>query len=394
LLETMKILVLDTIHGGAVLAEALAAAGHEVDAVDVYRGIEGIPAEEAARRWYDLVVAPVHLDPAHPLLGRAPRAITHHEAVALLLLAGGRPSPFVEVTGTRGKTTTATALAHVLPGPGVLHTSMGTFVYPERRLLWKRSITPVSALAAVAEAKKIGGWCVAEESLGVSGVGDLAVLTSGDDYLFAAGKKHALAEKVRSLARAPQVLVPPGVKVPAARNAGDIAAVAGTVCTYRYGGVEGQFENPLLALAGYRMPLQIAAASACLLGTDPVGLASFRPLPGRMAVSWKGETLVVDVASSGACRQVAVDAAAYARALGGKAPVVLVVGTEAQTICEGFPEKDVAETVDAVRPDETVLVGDYPGLAGRRAADLAAGYALAEHLAGGGTIVLAVKTWR
>ncbi|WP_298666160.1 coenzyme F430 synthase [uncultured Methanofollis sp.] len=390
----MKILVLDTIHGGAVLAEALAAAGHEVDAVDVYRGIEGIPAEEATKRRYDLVVAPVHLDPAHPLLGRAPRAITHHEAVGLLLLAGGRPSPFVEITGTRGKTTTAAALAHVLPGPGVLHTSMGTFVYPERRLLGKRSITPASTLAAAAEARKIGGWCVAEESLGVSGAGDLAVLTSGDDYLFAAGKKHAFAEKVRSLARAPRALVPPGVSVPSARDAGEIAAVAGTVCTYRSGGVEGQFENPLLALDGYRTPLQLAAAAASLLGADPSGLACFRPLPGRMAASWRGGTLVVDVASSGACRQVALDAVAYARALDGKAPVVLVIGTESQTICEGFPEKEVAATVDAVRPDATVLVGDYPGLAGRRAADLAAGYALAEHLAGGGTIILAVKTWR
>ncbi|MDD4254244.1 MAG: coenzyme F430 synthase [Methanofollis sp.] len=389
----MKILVLDTIHGGAVLAEALAAAGHEVDAVDVYRGREGIPVEEAARKRYDLVVAPVHLDPAHPLLGAAPRAVTHHEAVALLL-AGRRPSPLVEVTGMRGKTTTAAALAHILPGPGVLHTSMGTFACPEGCLFWKRSITPASVLAAAEEAKKIDGWCVAEESLGVSGAGDLAVLTSGEDYPVAAGKKSALAEKVRSLARARAVLVPPGVTVPGALDAGTIAAVAGTACTYSHGGIEGRFENPLLALTGYRTPLQIAAAAACLLGADPAGLASFRPLPGRMAVSHAGKALVVDAASSGACREVAVDAAAYARALGGARPLVLVIGTEGQTICEGFPEGEVAAAVEAIGPDSTVLVGDYPGLAGTPAPDLAAGYAIAQTLTGGGTIVLAVKTWR
>lgn len=389
----MRILVLDTIHGGAVLAGALTAAGHEVDAVDVYRGKEGIPAEEAAKKRYDLVVAPVHLDPAHPLLRAAPRVLTHHQAVAMLL-AGNRPSPLVEVTGTRGKTTTAAALAHVLPGQGVLHTSMGTFAYPERRLLWKRSITPASVLAAAAEARKIGGWCVAEESLGVSGADELAVLTSGEDYAFAAGKKSALAEKVRSLARSPCVLVPPGVAVPCAHDAGVIAAVEGTTCTYRYGGIEGRFENPLLALRGYLTPLQLAAAAACLLGVDPAGLSSFKPLPGRMAVSRVGNTCVIDAASSGACREVAVDAAAYARALGGAAPLVLVIGTEGQTICEGFPEKEVAAAVDAIGPDVTVLVGDYPGLAGRRAADLAAGYAIALRLADGGTIVLAVKTWR
>lgn len=393
----MRILVLDTIHGGTEIAGALQEGRHSVDAVDVYRGEIGVPAAEAARRSYDLVVAPVHLDPDHPLLGRAPECITHHEAVRRLL-GPCRPTPMVEVTGARGKTTTATALAHVLGGRGVLHTSMGTFLFPERRRLWRRSITPASVLSAAEEAVACGGWLIAEESLGVSGTDDLAILTSGDDYPCAAGKKRALVEKVCSLAAAPRVLVPEGVRVPGAVVADAVAVVEGTCCTYRYGKVQGSFENPLLALRGYRTPLQLAAAAACLLGRDPFGLATFSPLPGRMAVSRERGRLTVDCANSGACREVALDAAAYARALDGDAPLVLVIGTEGQTICEGFPAAEVRAAVEAISPDRLVVVGDYDATDLPHdtvtAADLEDGIRRAEQMSNGGTIVLAVKTWR
>ncbi|QSZ66697.1 coenzyme F430 synthase [Methanofollis aquaemaris] len=393
----MRVLVLDTIHGGTEIAEALEGAGHTVDAVDVYRGEVGISVAEAARRSYDLIVAPVHLDPDHPLLRRGPEVITHHEAVRLLLLSS-RPGLMVEVTGARGKTTTATALAHVLGGRGVLHTSMGTFVFPERRRLWRRSITPASVLPAAREAVKCGGWLIAEESLGVSGAGDLAVLTSGDDYPCAAGKRRAITEKVRSLAAAARVLVPAGVTVPGAVGADEVAVVEGTHCIYRYGEVQGSFENPLLALRGYRTPLQMAAVAACLLGRDPTGLADFAPLTGRMAVSREHGRLTVDCANSGACREIAADAAAYARALGGGAPFVLVIGTEGQTICEGFPADEVVAAVQEIGPDKTVIVGDYDAddlpAGAVTAADLEDGISRAEQMSNGGTIVLAVKTWR
>ncbi|TAJ44796.1 thiamine pyrophosphate-dependent enzyme [Methanofollis fontis] len=251
----MRILVLDTIHGGALLAAALAEKGHEVDAVDVYRGDGGITAEEAAERDYDLVAAPVHLNPAHPLLGRAQVVITHHEAVRMLL-AGDRPSPMIEITGMQGKTTTAAALASVMPGPGILHTSRGTVRYPGGETLWRRSITPASALSAAVEATRIGGWCVIEESLGVSGAGDLAVLTSAGDYPIAGGQRRAFEAKVRSLANAPEALVPPGMRLQGAVAADEIAVIEEERCSYCYGGIEGMFEHPLLSLRAYREPLR------------------------------------------------------------------------------------------------------------------------------------------
>ncbi|MGA2698407.1 MAG: coenzyme F430 synthase, partial [Methanoregula sp.] len=84
----MRILVLDTIHGGCEIGGAFARAGHTVDMVDVYRDTTPEVAEQAAQETYDLVVAPVHLDPEHPLLaGRSGSGtvITHHEAVRQLL---------------------------------------------------------------------------------------------------------------------------------------------------------------------------------------------------------------------------------------------------------------------------------------------------------------------
>jgi hypothetical protein len=385
----MRILVLDTIHGGAELARALRGSGHQVDEVDVYRGEAGIPVATALARTYDLVTAPVHLDPDHPLLRRHGPAFSHHEMVGWVIRRH-RPRPFIEITGARGKTTTAHALASLLPGPGILHTSTGTYRYPEGIRLWKRSITPASLIPAVREAWRIGGWLVAEESLGVTGVGDVAVLTSPDDYLIAAGKKHAITEKCRLLARARAVVHPPGIDLSGRVVAADtIVSCDGPVCRYAWNGIAGTFTNPLCTLAGYRTAFSLAAATACLLGLDPAPLAEFAALPGRMATWWEGDRLIVDNANSGTNMATTIEAARYARTLAGEGALTLVIGEEARAICEGFSAEDIARTVSAVGPTATVYVGE-----GHEAATLDAGLDQARKITPAGSIVLAVKTWR
>ncbi|CCJ35642.1 coenzyme F430 synthase [Methanoculleus bourgensis] len=386
----MQILVLDTIHGGAELARALRGSGHQVDEVDVYRGKAGIPVEEALERSYDLVTAPVHLDPAHPLLQRHGPAVSHHEMVGWVIRGRRTPHPFIEITGARGKTTTAHALASLLPGPGILHTSTGTYRYPERERLWKRSITPASLIPAAHEARRIGGWLIAEESLGVTGAGDVAVLTSPEDYPVAAGRKHAITEKCRQLARARIVVLPPGIDL-AGRTvaAGDIVSFDGAVCRYAWGRITGTFENPLCTLEGYRTPLALAAATACVLGIDPAPLAGFAALPGRMASRREGNLLIVDNANSGTNVETTVEAARYARALAGNGALTLVIGEEARAICEGFSPEDIARAVSAVGPTATVYVGE-----GHEAATLDEGLTQARNITPSGAIVLAVKTWR
>ena len=401
----MEILVLDTIHGGTDLAEALAGAGHRVDTVDVYRGEQGISPEEAARRRYDLLVAPVHLDPGYPLLPaiQAPR-VSHHLAVRMLL-SGKAPRPMIEVTGARGKTTTAHAIAHVLGGPGVLHTSRGTFRYPEGTLLWKRSITPASVLPAAEEARKVGGWLVAEESLGVTGAGDIAVLTSGEDYRIAGGTRSALEAKLGSMQDSPVAVVPAGIRFdhPHLVDAGECVTWDGDRCSYDHNGIRGEFRNPLGELPAYRDPLSLAAAALCALGRDPGALAGFTGVEGRLSVAEEGGVTVVDNANSGTSAGTTEAAASYARALSGGGWVTLVIGEEDRAVCEGFPAEEMAASIRRIHPDRLILVGERgravrPGGFGKRIAyadtlEAARGLALRETPAGG-AVVLAVKTWR
>lgn len=400
----MDFLVLDTIHGGDLLGDELRLRGHRVETVDVYRGTGPWPDPDD----FDRVVAPVHLDPDHPLLeGAGERLLTHHEAVGLCL-ADHRPRCLVEVTGARGKTTTAFALAAALEGRGILHTTAGTFVFPERRRIWRRSIAPASILPAARAAAAIGGWCVAEESLGVTGAGDLAVLTSMDDYPCAAKKRSALAVKLGTCRRAPRLLVPAGTDPlpghPDVMSADRVARVTGgTIET-----PSGIVTTPLLAHAGYRNALQIAAATAVLLGGRPSRLATMEAIPGRLSVGTEGGRVLVDDANSGTNRATAVEAARLARALDPGPELALVVGEEFRAVCEGFSPEEVAAAIEEAAPATAVLVGPPAFRAAvsarlaatpwqgcvREASTLAEGRVAARDGHGGGPIVLAVKTWR
>jgi UDP-N-acetylmuramyl pentapeptide synthase len=406
----MRILVLDTIHGGGEIGGAFARAGHTVNMVDVYRGTTQKAAERAARETYDLVVAPVHLDPAHPLLagrsGSEP-VISHHEAVRQLL-DGHVPRPMIEITGAQGKTTTAYALAHLMPGPGVLHTSAGTYAMPGRTWLFKKSITPASVLAAAEKATALCGWLIAEESLGVTGAGDLAIITSPSDYRCAVGKKSALAEKIASAGNSRHLLLAPGIPAVAHADAvqlDDVASVAGTTCAIAYTARTATFTNPLLARPGYRVPLALAGTAAVMLGYDPALLSTFAGVAGRMSVRKHNNVLLIDNANSGTTAETTVEAARYARACAGSPGITLVIGTVKGdgAVCEGFPHDQIISAIETIRPRSVIWVGDPP----EHGADTSASWRIdavcptleeAERCAlertTTGAIVLAVKTWR
>ena len=404
----MNMLVLDTIHGADVIGGEFAALGHTVDIVDVYRQKSVVDTRTALGRTYDIIVAPVHLDPDHPLLhsGNAP-VISHHEAVRRLL--GDRiPQPMIEITGARGKTTTAFALAHIMAGAGVLHTSAGTFLYPEHRLLWKRSITPASVFAAADTAIGINGWLIAEESLGVTGAGSLAIITSADDYVCAAGKKSALAEKLKSVKNSRRVLLAPSLPsgTPAMVNLEDIARCSSSDCCINCGSVSGSFHNPLLLLDAYRTPLMLAGAAACLLGIDPSPLAGFEAVEGRLSVRRAGNVTIVDDANSGTTMMTAIEAAGYARAIAKVPALTLVIGTEPGdgAVCEGFTDEEIRGAIDVINPERVILVGDIllgDDVAHRfnptntaRSSTFKEACDTAIATTSYGSIVLAVKTWR
>jgi hypothetical protein len=397
----MRILVLDTIHGGMEIARFLHEQGHFIDVTDVYRGKTGLDPTSASARVYDLAVAPVHLNPFHPLLrALSIPVITHHQAVRWIL-GTRRPSPLVEITGARGKTTTAIALATVMKNPGIVHTSLGTFRYPEKTLIWKSSITPASLVPAAREAARMDGWLIAEESLGLSGSGDFGIITSADDYLFAGGMRHALQEKIRSGQGMTRLLVAPGIDTPGTLKVEEIVSVDGDKCTYRFNGIAGGFHNQLLLIDGYRTPLMLAAAAGCVLGYDPVGLSSFQAIEGRMSTAWQGHILMVDNANSGTNGMTTINAALYAREMTGKNMVVLVIGKEPGAVCEGFPAADVEDAIRTIYPDQVILVGDsydqvqVPDAVGVfRCSSFDEGRESAIAMAREGSIVLAVKSLR
>ena len=381
----MRVLVLDTIHGGTILAEALLRNGDDVDALDVYRGV-GLTPEEAASQKYDLITAPIHLDPDYPLLNTTTKVISHHEMTRRL--TGSLPGTVIEVTGAKGKTTTSFALASLFTTKGILHTSRGTFICPDEKLLWKKSITPASILLAVEGAKTHNAeWIVAEVSAGVTGIGTLGILTSAEDYRIAAGKKSALAAKLDSLAKCKTVLVPKGVPAkPGWYVVDDLVSVEGTTMSW----TSGSFENPLLALAGYREPLKCAAAAALILGADPAKLAGFTAIEGRMQYYLEDGVPFLDNANSGTTKETTLDAATYLRTLVPDKEIVLVIGEEHKAVCEGFQDEAIRETISEIAPMHTISVSKNGNLNFAQAKFQAFSYAK-EHNAG---VLLAVKTWR
>ena len=406
----MHILVLDTIHGGKAIGEAFAARGDHVDCVDVYRGQGGIDGKTAMSRDYDLVVAPVHLDPDHPLLhfSKAP-VITHHEAVRHLL-KGNIPEPMVEITGAKGKTTTAHALAFLMPGNGILHTSSGTYRFPERRWLSRYSITPGSILAAAISARDIHGWLIVEESLGITCLGNLGIITSGEDYSFAAGKKSALASKIASARGCKNLLLAQNIPADSAGHVThieDVARCEGTECTVTIGKKRSRFSNPLLAIPGYQTSLVLAAAAAMILGLDPSPLSSFTAVPGRMSVSREKGFFVIDNANSGTNVATTIEAAQYARSISGTNDITLVIGQEEGdgAVCEGFSIDQIKAAIEQIRPVRVVRVGKVPEqelhelsqsepFISASATTLKEAYDTALAITRTGSIVLAVKTWR
>ncbi|MEI7856856.1 MAG: coenzyme F430 synthase [Methanomicrobiales archaeon] len=405
----MHILVLDTIHGGREIGTRYACQGHDVDAVDVYKGSTPALAEKARTGIYDLIIAPVHLDPDHPLLAkRDTPIITHHEAVRQLL-GENLPVPMIEISGAQGKTTTAHALAHLLPGNGVLHTSTGTYSYPAKNILWKQSITPASVLNAVKYAHEMPGWLIAEISLGVTGAGDIAIITSAEDYTFAAGKKHAIKEKIASAKHAKRILVADGIFCDRENvvHIGDVARCDGMTCTLELDGMSCVVTNPLFSLPPYRLPLMLAAAAAMMLKISPLPLNHFTALPGRMSVSHEKNLVIVDNANSGTNAATTLCAARYARHCAGMIDLTLVIGqVEGDgAVCEGFSFDQILSAIEKVHPTKLVWVGRIPdpgsdarwpiqGLIAAHCTTLEEGREAAIETTTTGSIVLAVKTWR
>ena len=337
----MHVLVLDTIHGGKEIGAAYREAGHSVDVVDVYHGTTPDELREAQHRHYDLIVAPVHLDPDHPLLA--------HRTVPVIIPSRGsapaaRGTPAVpddrdhRGAGKDDNCTRARPCPLRERCPAYLNGDLSRT--RQNTCSDKKSITPASVIAAVRYANRMPGWLVAEISLGVTGAGDLAIITSPENYPFAGGKKCAIHEKIASTRHAKRVLVAEGVFSDQENvvHVNEVARCDGMQCTVELEGMKCILTNPLFLLPPYRAPLMLAAAAAMMLHISPTPLNNFTALPGRMSLSHEKDLIIIDNANSGTNVTTTLCAARYARHCARVRDLTLVIGqVEGDgAVCEGF----------------------------------------------------------
>ncbi len=408
-----KVAVLDTIHGAKVIAERMAHMGLEAKALEVYHQCPSIAG-------FDLVAAPVHLPPGNPVLAEARRlgirVITHHQAVGEILgpeLDKNSSLKVFEVTGTHSKTTTALLLSRILSYGGKVasHTTRGIELWSEGSSTILRqglSITPGNAIIAMDEAdSRKTDAVVLETSLGGTGLADFGVLTSfSGDYRIAGGTKWASTAKLQmaSLAKkGSRLIANTDVKISPDISFGDGGHVRGMPGKILFGADAVPFRpGEDLDFPSYQTAIAASAAAAKSAGTDADDIASalegFDGFSGRMKVIREEALTVYDCSNSGL--KVADVRTALDKAYVSGARLGLVVGEDAETVCEGMEISGLLGLLRQRRSeiDLLVLVGSrlFPysrELEARTAKDLAAGREIALDK-GMDRLLLCVKCFR
>ena len=216
----MNNLVIDLTHGGVKIAISLAKSGKNVLAYDIYNtlgdidrkmlevySVEVIDLDKLSEFKGDMkVISPVHLPLSHDEIRKHNQDlnytfITHHEAVFEILNDWGEDIPKVEVTGVKGKTSSVFMLKEIFidENPLIL-SSLGALLYENsKEIILKKniSITPANIKETIDLAYKIANpickiaegkvesenlrkysSAIFESSLGVSGIGDVGLLTN------------------------------------------------------------------------------------------------------------------------------------------------------------------------------------------------------------------------
>jgi UDP-N-acetylmuramyl pentapeptide synthase len=386
--------------------------GVEAEAFEVYHNVPDLSG-------FDLVVAPIHLSPRNPAHREAIRlekkVISHHRAVGNLLAGVGDLRAF-EVTGTRGKTTTALILAQILSARGTVasHTTRGIEVWREGKsevAASGLSIAPANVIRAYDAAEEAGAAdLVCEVSLGGTGLADFGILTSfAGDYKVAGETLWASTAKLQMVSLSKR-----GSKLIAGEDVGisaDVTFGPGPRGQVWCDGREIQAEGERVSLdlgdgfdpESYAAAISGATAAALAAGFDLGEIASslegFEGLGGRMKNAEEDGISVLDNSNSG-LRASGVEAALDR--IGGGGRLALVVGEEAETVCEGMEIPALIEVLVRRRRevDILILVGERlaphaSSLSAFTAADLDSGLSLAKAgLVKGDKLISCVKCFR
>ncbi len=421
--KTSKIAVLDLTHGGAVIARKLTKYAGSVTGVDVYKTLDpeylnqlendGIKTstEPLDPLNFDIIIAPVHLDPGYPMLAGATNRktpiISHHQAVGHILSTYDLTNKIlIELTGTKAKTSTAILLADILSAKKkvISHTSRGledrsTGTIIKRGL----SITPASiltALDAVNDAMIDFDVFIAEVSIGGTGCADIGIITTiANDYKIANNTKLASDSKRRMIldAKPASKLV---VNNDALRFFGacrrDIEVISftdsfnatcnvyfedldkkGGTIAYFLGKEHGKIhirEALDFDITSYKTAFVCATAAALALDidSDTVERAylGFKGAQGRMTKKSVDGRILIDNSNSGMDIRTAQKALKYAQEEGGR--IVMVLGEEAKEVCEGLDPAGVERFINSHLNElgALVLVGERMNPLARDANDV------------------------
>ena len=234
----MNNLVIDLTHGGVKIAISLAKKDKNVLAYDLYNTLKGIDAkmlevygveliqlEELSDFKGDMnIIYPIHMplsfdeiESFNPNLNYTFQS--HHEIICEILKDWGEDIPKVEITGVKGKTTSAFMLKEILidENPLIL-SSLGALLYENKKEITLKkdiSIAPANIKETIDLAYKIANpickiaegtvvsenlrkynSAIFESSLGVSGIGDVGLLLNiVENYPIAKGRSTASEAK-------------------------------------------------------------------------------------------------------------------------------------------------------------------------------------------------------
>lgn len=408
-LRGKDVLVIDMTHGGTILAEALLETCASVAAADIY-GTLSKERREALEKLgievkrfvddvasYDFIFSPVHSPVFNPM-SSSPDAerkiISHHELVGVLLEEGKKPrGKIVEVTGVKGKTSTAFFLFDIFKEAGIkalMSSSLGVFYGGdggERKLRERADITPASVLSVLELAEEFEVEVfIFEISLGFTGAADASVLTTLEpDYKIAAGRLSAAAAKLFTALRCKNIVlsrrayeryeafcrdgrrtVPQTLLYDDTNTWAMLPDVIGEEATDCIEDVQTEFfSNPYIS-AGYIENALAAAFTSLLLGVRlssvKSGLRRSKGVPGRMRCFRRGNAVFLEDANP------ALDAAslenAIRRALNIKesmkseARVLIVLGGDGRGSCSQLRCEEMSDVVKRFKGVEVFLVGE------------------------------------
>ena len=392
-----RVAVLDLNHGGIAIARKLKKIARSVTAIDVYGKLnpdelgrlenEGIKTSQEALDAgnFDVIIAPVHLDPDYPMLVQAREnkivVLSHHEAVGEILSDHDlNNKTIIEITGTKAKTSTSILLGEILSREKkvISHTSHGVEDWSTGIILKKGlSITPASILTVFDVVQEAGirpEVYIFEISLGGTGCADIGVITTiANDYMIANNKKLASEAKRQMIlnAKPGSILV---INHDALRFFGacrrdmniisfsdavnascnvyyeEISSKEGTIAYY-LGKRKGKIlihENQAYDITSYKTAFVSATAVALAMDIDARSIErsinEFKGAQGRMRkMSFEGRTLI-DNSNSGLDIRTAENALMYSKE--GREKIVMILGEEAKEVCEGLDPKGVEKFID------------------------------------------------